>query len=211
MEEPALKVVLVDDHRVFREALRELLEEHGFVVAEADGPAQAVVLASQIKPDVVLMDLYMPEGSGVEAMGRVHRVSPDTSVLMLSVSSNPSDVEAAIAAGARGYLLKDESVDQILWGVKAAARGETPLSPRIANHLMPETRGRGPATDLPSLTDRERQVLRLLVEGKDNGQIACELTISEHTVKSHVSTLLGKLGVENRVQAAVFAVRNELD
>lgn len=205
-------MVLVDDQRVFREALRELLEEHGFeVTGEADGPAQAVVVASQAKPDVVLMDLYMPEGSGIDAMGRVHRVSPNTSVLMLTVSSDPSDVEGAIAAGAQGYLLKDESVDQILWGVRAAARGETPLSPRIAEHLMPEAREREPAGGLPSLTDRERQVLRSLVEGKDNRQIAAELTISEHTVKSHVSTLLEKLGVENRVQAAVFAVRNDLD
>src|SRR5215208_5740697 len=152
-----------------------------------------------------------PGSSGVEATRRIHEKMPAIRVLMLTVSDSEDDVSAAVLAGATGYLIKDAAPEQIVAGVRAAAAGEALLSPRIAADLLAglrreDARGSGPET-APGITDREQEVLRLMAAGKNNAEIAEELFISVQTVKTHVSNLLGKLQVENRVQAAVYAVR----
>jgi DNA-binding NarL/FixJ family response regulator len=211
-----IRVIVVDDHDLLRKGLRDLLSEHGLqVVGEAGDGDDAVRLVAHAAPDVVVMDLNMPRMSGVEATRRLASVAPSTRVLVLTVSADDSTVAEAIAAGATGYLLKDASGDDIAAGVRAAAAGEALLSPSIASHLLERLRpaeGGGEATgEAPGLTDREREVLRLLAAGRDNAAIAQELFISPRTVKNHISSILAKLHVENRIQAAVYAVRKGLD
>jgi DNA-binding NarL/FixJ family response regulator len=209
-------VMLVDGHRLYREGLCNLLQEQGFsTAAEAQDGTEAVSLAARIKPDVALMEIELADCSGIEAMRRVRLVSPPTRVVMLTVSANEQDVAEAIQAGASGYLLKEASVDFIVASVRAAAAGESLLSPRVAADLLDRLRESRPPRQvpkdlLPKLTTRELGVLSLIVAGKENAQIAEKLVISEQTVKSHVSSVLSKLGVENRVQAAVYAVREQL-
>jgi DNA-binding NarL/FixJ family response regulator len=206
--------MLVDDHRLFREGLREILEEEGFpVVGEAESAAEAVSMAAERKPAVVLMDLEMPGGSGIEATRRLAERSPDSRVVVLTVSAEEADVVEAVQAGACGYLLKDASVEEIAAGVQAAVEGDSLLSPRVTADLLDRVReapAPRPLPGEPKLTERERDVLRLVSQGRGNLEIAKELGISEQTVKTHVSSLLEKLGVDNRIQAAVYAVRNGL-
>jgi DNA-binding NarL/FixJ family response regulator len=206
--------MLVDDHRLFREGLREILEEEGFpVVGEAESAAEAVSMAAERKPAVVLMDLEMPGGSGIEATRRLAERSPDSRVVVLTVSAEEADVVEAVQAGACGYLLKDASVAEIAAGVQAAVEGDSLLSPRVTADLLDRVReapAPRPLPGEPKLTERERDVLRLVSQGRGNLEIAKELGISEQTVKTHVSSLLEKLGVHNRIQAAVYAVRNGL-
>jgi DNA-binding NarL/FixJ family response regulator len=217
-ESPAreIRVVLVDDHALFRSGLHELLERNGVDVAgEAfDGPS-AVEVVQETAPDVVLMDLNMPGITGIEATMRIRGVAPTARVIMLTVSADERDVEESICAGACGYLLKDAPVEQILAAIEAAAAGESHLSPRIAADILDRVRTDAGRSALPDearaeLTEREREVLRLIAEGKENAQIAEELFISVQTVKNHVSNILAKLEVENRVQAAVQAVQGRL-
>jgi DNA-binding NarL/FixJ family response regulator len=207
-------VMLVDDHRLFREGLREILEEEGFpVVGEAESAAGAVAIAAERKPAVVLMDLEMPGGSGIEATRRLAERCPDSRVVVLTVSAEEADVVEAVQAGACGYLLKDASVEEIAAGVQAAVEGDSLLSPRVTADLLERVReapAPRPLPGEPKLTERERDVLRLVSQGRGNPEIAKELGISEQTVKTHVSSLLEKLGVDNRIQAAVYAVRNGL-
>jgi two-component system, NarL family, response regulator LiaR len=208
----ALRVLIVDDHAVFRGALRELLEKDGCrVVAEADGAEEGVSRARELAPDLVIMDVRLRGGvSGIEAARRLQAEAPESRILMLSASDRFGDAEEAILAGACGYLLKDSSEDAIAAGVRAAAEGDSPLSPRIAAELLRRYReDRAPAERSP-LTDREGAVLRLMMDGRSNPEIAAELAISKQTVKNHVSSVLGKLGVENRTQAAAEAVRRGL-
>ena len=211
---PRARVALVDDHALFRSGLRELLEEHGFeVVGEAGDGQDGIRLAAETAPDVVVMDLNMPGMSGVEATRRICETSPSARVLMLTVSPDDDDINEAVLAGACGYLLKDAAIDNVVAGVAAAARGESQLSPRVATRLLERVRDRSgvlPSDVRPELTDREREVLGLIAAGKDNTEIAAELFISAQTVKNHVSNILAKLQVENRIQAAVLAVRREL-
>ena len=210
---PRARVALVDDHAVFRSGLRELLEEHGFeVVGEAGDGQDGVRLAAETAPDVIVMDLNMPGMSGVEATRRICETSPTARVLMLTVSPDDDDIKEAVLAGACGYLLKDAEIDSVVAGVAAAARGESQLSPRVATRLLERVRDRGvlPSDVRPELTDREREVLGLIAAGKDNTEIAAQLFISSQTVKNHVSNILAKLQVENRIQAAVLAVRRDL-
>lgn len=207
-----IRVLIVDDQALFRRGLREHLEASGLdVVGEAEDADSAVALAVETEPEVVLMDVWMPGGSGIDATRRLRVAVPSAQVLMLTVSTEEEVVAEAIMAGACGYLLKDAEGDQILAAIAAAAAGESPLSPRIASALIQRVRERErpPASggDRPTLTTRERQVLSLIVEGKENNEIAAELVISSETVKTHVSTILEKLQVDNRVQAAVEAVR----
>jgi DNA-binding NarL/FixJ family response regulator len=207
-------VVVVDDHELFRGGLVSLLKEHGVdVVGEAGLGAVAVRMALELAPDVVLMDLNMPGMSGIEATQRIASSAPLTRVVMLTVFSDEANVIDALLAGACGYLLKDSPMDRILEGVLAAARGESLLSPRVAGQLI--QRVREPAESEPplsgaNLTPRELEVLELLARGLDNPQIASTLFLSQHTVKNHVSSILVKLQVENRIQAAVRAVRSGL-
>ena len=209
-------VMLVDDHRLFREGLRDLLRVHGFPIAgEAQNASEAVTLASETKPAVALMDVNMPGRSGIEATQALRLVSPATRVVILTVSPDEHLVAEAIYAGACGYLLKDSSVAEIVSGIRAAVDGESLLSPRVAADLIERLRDSGPAREvprdeLPKLTAREVEVLRLIVAGSENSEIARELVISEQTVKNHVSSVLAKLGVDNRIQAAVYAVRERL-
>jgi DNA-binding NarL/FixJ family response regulator len=210
-----IRVVLVDDHAIFRDGLRELLEERGIeVVAEASDGETAVEVVRDVAPDVVAMDIAMPGMSGIEATSQVRAAAPSAKVIMLTVSVDERDVERAIVAGACGYVLKDAAVEEIVAGVRAAAAGDALLSPRIAAGILERARANA-AASLPEsaraeLTDREREVLSLMAEGKDNAEIAEELFISPHTVKNHVSNILGKLESESRIEAAVKAARGRL-
>jgi len=209
------RVLIVDDHELFRAGLREILEERGLnVVGEAPDGESAERLAAKLVPEVVVMDLHMPGISGVEAARRIHEQTPASRVLMLTVSDSETDVTAAVLAGACGYLIKDSPADQIIAGVRAAAAGEALLSPTVATDLLARLRREaihvsGPET-ATRLTEREQDVLALIAAGKKNAEIAEELFISVQTVKNHVSNVLEKLQVENRVQAAVHAVRSRL-
>ena len=206
------RVLLVDDHDLFRTGLRTLLEAEGVdVVGEARNGAEAVAEIRTLAPDVVVMDLNMPGISGVEATAKITMFAPLTRVLVLSASDQDADVMDAIVAGACGYLLKDASIDELLAGIRAAATGESLISPAIASKVLQRLRASGASAREDStaseLSDRETQVLRLIANGKDNAQIAAELHISPKTVKNHISNILMKLQIENRIQAAVFAVR----
>lgn len=212
----AIRVALVDDHELFRNGLRELLAEQGFeVVGDAADGGSAIALVERTAPDVVVMDIQMPGMSGVEATRRIRATAPATRVLMLTVSPDPEDVTEAVLAGASGYVLKEAAVSEVARAVRAAARGEALLSPAIAARLLEGIRGTGEPgqvaqVERPRLTARELEVLGLIAAGKDNPEIAEALIISEQTVKSHVSNILAKLEVQNRIQAAVYAVRRRL-
>jgi DNA-binding NarL/FixJ family response regulator len=207
-------VMLVDDHRLFREGLRDLLIEEGFdVVGEAANADEAISLATAKRPAVALMDIRMEGGSGVEATRALTEKCPETHVVMLTVSPDETDVIESVQAGAFGYLLKGSSIDEIAAGVRAAADGEPLVSPRIAAELIQQVRKAPPPRALPGepqLSQRELEVLRLVSDGKGNPEIAMDLQISEQTVKTYVSSLLDKLEVDNRIQAAVYAVRKGL-
>lgn len=210
--ESPIKVVLVEDHPLFRRGIRELLTDEGIdVIGEAGNGELALSIIPRLRPDVVLMDLSMPGINGVETTRRLRQVMPDAQVLVMTASSEEADVLDAIMAGASGYLLKEASVDEILSAVTAAASGQAALTPAIASGLMKRLRDHEhrpkEAGLLDGLSGREREVLRLVAEGLDNQSIASELLLGLGTVKSHVTSVLEKLGVENRVQAAVMAVR----
>ncbi len=208
------RVLIVDDHDLFRTGLRNLLVEHGVtVVGEASGGAEALRLVRDLVPDVVVMDLNMPGMRGVEATRRITSEAPLTRVLVLTISEDDNDVVDAILAGACGYLLKDSSVDELLRGIDAASIGESMISPTIAGKVLQHVRSssteRGIAqTVRAELSEREIEVLKLIASGKDNAEIARELVISPKTVKNHISNILMKLQISNRVQAAVYAARS---
>ena len=209
-----LRVLLVDDHDLFRTAIRTLLEEQGLqVVGEADNGSSALQLTSELAPDVIIMDLKMPGLTGVETTRQISGIAPLTRVVVLTISADDEDVVSAVMAGACGYLLKDASVDQLIAGIRGAARGESLISPQIAAKLLQHLRSRSTdeaaaATIRAELSDRELEVLRLIANGKDNAEIARELFISPKTVKNHISNILMKLQIHNRIQAAVYAVRS---
>jgi DNA-binding NarL/FixJ family response regulator len=209
-----IKVLLVDDHAIVRQGLRTFLElqDDIEVVGEAENGAEAVELAQQREPDVVLMDLVMPEMDGIEATRQICAIRPGTKVIALTSFAGDDNVFPAIKAGAAGYQLKDVSPSDLVDAVRAAYRGETLLHPEIAKKLMTEvaTREDKPEADLDELTERELDVLRLIAQGFSNQEIAQELTISEKTVKSHVSNILGKLNVDDRTQAAIYALKKGL-
>jgi DNA-binding NarL/FixJ family response regulator len=209
-----LRVLLVDDHTFFRAGLRNMLADEGFDVVEAMSGAQALDVVSRRAPDVVLMDLHMPGMSGIEATRRVLEVAPDARVVMLTVSAAHDEIVDAVLAGACGYLLKDASLEEIVGSLRAAAGGASWASPHVAAVLFDRVRAGGapePQDDAAAaLSERERAILRLLADGKDNAEIGRELYISPSTVKNHISAILAKLGVHNRIQAAVYAVRRGL-
>jgi NarL family two-component system response regulator LiaR len=209
------RVLLVDDHAFFRSGLREILSEFDEleIVGDAASGDIALSLVERRNPDVVVMDLHMPGLSGAEAARRVRELSPRTAVLMLTVSAAEDDVIDALEAGAAGYLLKDAQGEEILRGIRAAAVGGSVLSPQIAKTVVDRARrmhSGGTPARRADFTERERRVLRLLADGKDNAEIAAELFISVPTVKRTVSVLLRKLGATNRLQAAVKGVRSGL-
>jgi DNA-binding NarL/FixJ family response regulator len=210
----SLRILLVDDHDLFRTGLRNLLEEQGVhVIGEAAAGNEALRLTRELAPDVVVMDLNMPGMSGVEATRHISAVAPLTRVLVLTISDQDTDVMDAILAGACGYLLKDASIQELMRGIQSAALGESLISPHIASKVLQRVRASttSPAiaeTIRSELSDREIEVLKLIANGKDNAQIAAELHISPKTVKNHISNILMKLQIENRIQAAVYAVRS---
>jgi len=216
VEEGPLRVLLVDDHDLFRTGLRNLLEEQGVeIIGEAGDGMQAVTQVRELAPDVVVMDLNMPGMSGVEATRHISRDAPLTRVVVLTISDQEQDVMDAILAGACGYLLKDASIQELMQGLEAAAVGESLISPHIAGKVLQHVRAttaapEAAATIRTELSDREIQVLKLIANGKDNAMIAGELHISPKTVKNHISNILMKLQIENRIQAAVYAVRSGL-
>ena len=213
-EAASARVLLVDDHDLFRTGLRNLLEERGVQVAgEAGEGADAVRLVREVAPDVVVMDLNMPGMSGIEATRQIAAIAPLTRVLVLTISDQDEDVLHAILAGACGYLLKDSSVDELIRGISAAAVGESIISSAIAGKVLQQVRATAGSPEAEEairaeLSERELDVLKLIASGKDNAMIAGELHISPKTVKNHISNILMKLQIENRIQAAVYAVRS---
>ena len=210
----SLRVLLVDDHDLFRTGLRNLLEEQTVqVVGEAADGAQAIRMVRELAPDVVVMDLNMPGMTGVEATRQVTTLAPLTRVVVLTISDQDEDVMNAILAGACGYLMKDSSIQDLMQGIRAAAVGESLISPHIAAKVLQRMRATGTnevdaAMIRAELSDREIEVLKLIANGKDNAQIAADLHISPKTVKNHISNILMKLQIDNRIQAAVYAVRS---
>jgi DNA-binding NarL/FixJ family response regulator len=212
----SVRVLLVDDHDLFRTGLRNLLEERGIQIAgEAGEGADAVRLVRELAPDVVVMDLHMPGMTGIEAIRQIHGFAPLTRVLVLTISDQDDDVLDAILAGACGYLLKDASVDELIRGIGAAAIGESLVSPAIAGKVLQQVRATAVSPEAADtiraeLSERELDVLKLIAAGNDNAMIAAQLHISPKTVKNHISNILMKLQIENRIQAAVYAVRSGL-
>jgi len=210
----SLRVLIVDDHDLFRTGLRNLLEEQGVhIVGEAASGAEAVKIVRDLAPDVVVMDLNMPGMGGVDATRHITSIAPLTRVVMLTISEEDSDVMDAILAGACGYLLKDSSIQDLMAGIRAAALGESLISPNIAAKVLQRIRATSTQPEIASqiqaeLSDREIEVLKLIANGKDNAVIAAELHISPKTVKNHISNILMKLQIDNRIQAAVYAVRS---
>ncbi len=205
-------VLIVDDHAVVRQGLRTLLElqEDIEVVGEAANGLVAVEQAGQFLPDVVLMDLLMPEMDGIEATRRIRSLSPATKVIILTSFAEDDNVFPSIKAGAQGYLLKNVSPPDLVKAIQAAHLGEVQLDPQIAKKLMDELSARPskPASD--DLTERELDVLRLIARGLNNRDIAGELVLSEKTVKTHVSNILSKLHLSDRTKAAIYALREGL-
>lgn len=199
-----IRIVIADDHAVVRQGLKMfLMDDDDFeVVGEAQNGAEALKLAHELKPDVILMDLLMPVMDGITAIGQVRKECPETEVIALTSVLEDASVVGAVKAGAIGYLLKDTQSDELLRAIKAAANGQVQLSPQAAARLVREVR----APESPeTLTERETDVLRLLAQGKANKEIALALFIGENTVKTHVSSILLKLGVQSRTQAALYA------
>lgn len=212
-----IRVLVVDDHGLYRAGMSTLLAaEDGIeVIAQASGGRVGVRLARELRPDVVLMDLKMPDIDGVEATRLILEEQPHARILVLTVVSDEDQVSAALSAGASGFLLKDAPVDQVAMAVRAAADGSAWLSRRAAEIVLGRLRETDPASVadaslLEQLSPREVDVLKLLARGMENAQIAHELDISPRTVKNHVSNILSKLGLTSRVEAATYAVRRRL-
>ena len=209
-----VRVLIVDDHDLFRSGLRSLLEDEGVhIVGEASAGQEALNIVREVAPDVVVMDLNMPGMGGVEATRHISTMAPLTRVVMLTISDQDNDVIDAILAGACGYLLKDSSIQELIAGIKAASRGESLISPTIASKVLQRLRASTTQPEIANtiraeLSEREIEVLKLIANGKDNAMIAGELHISPKTVKNHISNILMKLQIENRIQAAVYAVRS---
>jgi NarL family two-component system response regulator LiaR len=205
-----IRVLVCDDHPVVRQGLRTFLDGRGGieVVAEAADGEEALRKARHLHPDVVLMDLVMPGAGGVETTRRLVAEHPDVKVVVLTSFTDSDQVVPAVRAGAAGYLLKDAEPSQVEAAIRAAARGEALLDPRASATVLAEvSRPAAPARRSDALTAREREVLSLIGQGLTNRLIARELRVAEKTVKTHVSNLLAKLGVTDRTQAALLAVR----
>jgi NarL family two-component system response regulator LiaR len=210
-----IKVLIVDDHQVVRQGLRTFLDLHEDiqVVGEASDGLTAIKLTSQLIPDVVLMDLVMPELDGITATGQIKSLGLGTKVIALTSFTEDDKVFPAIQAGASSYLLKDITPEALVEAIRAVHRGEARLHPEIMRKLMEQVtrqpQGEKPATG-PQLTRREKEVIRLVAQGKSNREIAEVLVISEKTAKAHISNILGKLGLDDRTQMAIYAIKNGL-
>lgn len=202
-----IRILLADDHSVVRQGLKMFLalDDELDVIGEAENGAEALKMAHELQPDVVLMDLLMPVMDGITAIGHIRKELPDVEVIALTSVLEDASVVGAVRAGAIGYLLKDTEADALRKAIRAASQGQVQLSPQAAARLMREMRQ--PEQQPEPLTERETDVLKLLAVGRANKEIARDLMIGEKTVKTHVSNILGKLGVQSRTQAALHAVR----
>jgi two-component system NarL family response regulator len=214
--EAEIRLLVCDDHALFRRGLIATIEEQPDleVLGEASTTDEAVELAEELAPDVVLMDVRMPGGGGIEATRRISELVPGTRVLMLTVSDDPDDLLDAVKAGAAGYLLKEVTSTDVANAVRAVHAGSSPLSPALADKLMAEFMSLEQRADEtpapPKLAPRELEVLRLLAQGLTNRAIAEHLGISPNTVKNHVGNILEKLHLHSRTEAAMYAVRERL-
>jgi two-component system, NarL family, response regulator LiaR len=205
-----IRVLIADDHAVVRQGLRTFLDLQADidVVGEASDGAEAVSAAGELRPDVILLDLVMPELDGIAALRRLRDVAPASRVIVLTSFGEDERLFAALRAGATGYLLKDVEPAELVRGIRTAHAGQSPLSPAVAARLVEELAEDGARTD--TLTPRELEVLCLIARGRSNKRIALELGVAEKTVKTHVSHVLAKLGLSDRTQAALYAVREGL-
>jgi len=214
----AIRVMICDDHALFRRGLVMVLEsEDGVeVVGEAEDGDEAIRKATELAPDVVLMDVRMPRVSGIEATRAIAEVVPTTKILMLTVSDEEEDLYDAIKAGANGYLLKEISIEEVATAIRTVVSGQSLISPSMASKLLSEFTNLAKKADerqaapMPRLTERELEVLKLVAQGMSNREIAGELFISENTVKNHVRNILEKLHLHSRMEAVVYAVREKL-
>jgi len=210
-----IKILVVDDHAIFRQGLISVLQQYEEfeVVGQASSGVEAVDKASELQPDVVIMDISMPGGNGVEATSAIQQNLPDVRVLILTVSNEENDLFTAIKAGAKGYLLKNVSLQELIDSIRLVASGEAIVAPSMAVRLLDEFRqAEIERTEkiLSELSLREKEVLQLIADGKSNKEIAAKLYISETTVKAHLRSILEKLHVRNRAQAAAMAMAKGL-
>ncbi len=213
-----IRVMICDDHALFRRGLVMVLEaeEDIEVVGEAEDGRDAVARVADVVPDVVLMDVRMPDIDGIEATRLIAEQAPSAKILMLTVSDEENDLYEAIKAGANGYLLKEISIEEVASAVRAVVSGQSLISPSMASKLLTEFTNLAKRADerisvpTPRLTERELEVLRLVAQGMSNREIAGELYISENTVKNHVRNILEKLHLHTRMEAVMYAVREKL-
>ena len=211
-EEGPIRVLLVDDHAVVRRGLRgflELLKDFD-VVGEAENGREGVAAANRLVPDVVLMDLLMPEMGGLEAIAAIKQTHPEIEIVAVTSFIEEEKVTSALEAGASGYLLKDAEAEEVAQAIRAAYNGEVHLDPAVSRLLAQRMRARKDAEPVEPLTTREKEVLAQLAKGASNKEIAYELGITERTARTHVSNILGKLGLASRTQAALYAVEHKL-
>ncbi len=206
-----IRVVIVDDHEVVRRGLRYMLEQHPDieVIGEGSDGKQGVTLASELLPDVMLLDLLMSKMNGIEAVREIKRLAPNTKIIILTSYYESDQIFGAIKAGALSYLLKESSADELLQAIRSAAHGESKLYPLVAARLLKEVREQA-ESPLKDLTPRELEVLTQIARGRSNQEIAAELVISEPTVRMHVANILAKLHLADRTQAAIFALQKKL-
>jgi len=211
------RLLVVDDHEVVRQGLAALLDRReGFqVVAEAGSVAEAIEQARRHKPDIVVMDVRLPDGSGIEACREIRAELPETRVVMLTSYPDEEAVLSAIIAGASGYLLKQVRARDLVAALEAVGRGESLLDPAVTEKVLERIRriasGSQETDELSQLTAQERKILMLVAEGKTNKEIAAEIFLSDKTVKNYVSSILAKLNLERRAQAAAFVAKHHLD
>jgi two-component system, NarL family, nitrate/nitrite response regulator NarL len=212
-----IRLLLADDHTLFRQLLRGALADQPrfSIVGEAQDSAEAIRQAKALKPDIVLMDLHMPGGGGVEATRVLRGEVPDVQVVVVTASEDADDLIAALRAGARGYFLKSASLEQLIQSLETIATGQAALTPEVTTKLLTHLSkdesyksASHPADTAPALNERELEILRLVAEGASNRLIANQLYLSENTVRTYLAHILEKLGLENRVQAAAYALRN---
>ena len=217
-EENPIRVLIVDDHALFRRGLEMVLAQEPDieVVGEAADGAEAVSMAVEMVPDIVLMDVRMPRRGGIDATSAIKEKVPSAKIVMLTISDEEADLFDAIKAGAMGYLLKEISIDEVARDIRAVFNGQSLISPSMASKLLTEfasmikNKDDRPQLPTPRLTDREMEVLRLVAKGMNNRDIAKQLFISENTVKNHIRNILEKLQLHSRMEAVVYAVREKL-